>query len=304
MLRQPLRGVRAPLRTFDQAAWKGAWRRFFTSQQPGDKASRQLWRLKTASWESILARLRSTRFSATTTTPGMMQGLLRRGFRFTARRKGVKGPVTSDAEQPKTLTARLKKLTKDYGWATVGVYFGLSVLDFPFCFLFVRIVGAETIGKAEHYVVSSFKAMIPDSVREAWHQYWQSFKKAEVQALGDDDISDKMEMATWGVEKAQERNRADASEYPPLPLFLLFLGAWGSEGYRSPLSGDEERLERLSFQRLTTRFPRAGLATQLALAYAIHKSFIVFRVPLTAAVTPKVVKVLRSWGWKIGKKSG
>ena len=47
-----------------------------------------------------------------------------------------------------------------------------------------------------------------------------------------------------------------------------------------------------------------GLATQLALAYAIHKSFIVFRVPLTAAVTPKVVKVLRSWGWKIGKKSG
>lgn len=58
------------------------------------------------------------------------------------------------------------------------------------------------------------------------------------------------------------------------------------------------------FQRLTTRFLPAGLATQLALAYAIHKSFIVFRVPLTAAVTPKVVKVLRSWGWKIGKKSG
>ncbi|WAO89557.1 DUF1279 domain-containing protein [Fusarium falciforme] len=258
MLRQPLRGVRAPLRTFDQAAWKGAWRKFFTSQT-GDKASRQLWRLKTASWESMLARLRSTRFgTGSTTTPGMMQGLLRRGFRFTARRKGAKGPVASDAEKPMTLTARLKKLTKDYGWATVGVYLGLSVLDFPFCFLFVRIVGAETIGKVEHYVVSSVKAMIPDSVRETWHEYWQSFKKAEVQALGDDDISDKMEMATWSVEKAQERNRA----------------------------------------------ADASLATQLALAYAIHKSFIVFRVPLTAAVTPKVVKVLRSWGWKIGKKSG
>lgn len=147
MLRQPLRGVRAPLRTFDQAAWQGAWRRFFTSQT-GDKASRQVWRLKTASWESMLARLRSTRFGAgSTTTPGMMQGLLRRGFRFTARRKGAKGPVASDAEKPMTLTARLKKLTKDYGWATVGVYLGLSVLDFPFCFLFVRIVGAETIGE-------------------------------------------------------------------------------------------------------------------------------------------------------------
>lgn len=46
-----------------------------------------------------------------------------------------------------------------------------------------------------------------------------------------------------------------------------------------------------------------GLATQLALAYAIHKSFIFIRVPLTAAVTPKVVKILRGWGWNIGKRS-
>ena len=46
----------------------------------------------------------------------------------------------------------------------------------------------------------------------------------------------------------------------------------------------------------------AGLVTQLALAYAIHKSLIFLRVPLTAAVTPKVVRVLRSWGWQIGKK--
>ncbi len=48
--------------------------------------------------------------------------------------------------------------------------------------------------------------------------------------------------------------------------------------------------------------PPLGLATQLALAYAIHKSFIFVRVPLAAAITPKIVKVLRSWGWQIGKK--
>jgi hypothetical protein len=41
----------------------------------------------------------------------------------------------------------------------------------------------------------------------------------------------------------------------------------------------------------------------LALAYAIHKSFIFIRVPLTAAVTPKVVKILRGWGWDIGKRT-
>lgn len=47
---------------------------------------------------------------------------------------------------------------------------------------------------------------------------------------------------------------------------------------------------------------RTGIWTQLALAYAIHKSFIFLRVPLTAAVTPKVVKVLRGWGWDTGKR--
>lgn len=44
-----------------------------------------------------------------------------------------------------------------------------------------------------------------------------------------------------------------------------------------------------------------GVWTQLALAYAIHKSFIFVRVPLTAAITPKVVKTLRGWGWNIGR---
>ncbi|PYI20920.1 hypothetical protein BO86DRAFT_387160 [Aspergillus japonicus CBS 114.51] len=45
----------------------------------------------------------------------------------------------------------------------------------------------------------------------------------------------------------------------------------------------------------------ASLWTQLALAYAIHKSLIFIRVPLTAAITPKVVKTLRQWGYNIVK---
>ncbi|KAI9892281.1 MAG: hypothetical protein M1814_001740 [Vezdaea aestivalis] len=47
----------------------------------------------------------------------------------------------------------------------------------------------------------------------------------------------------------------------------------------------------------------ASIWTQVALAYAIHKSFIFIRVPITAAITPKVVKVLRGWGWDIGKRA-
>jgi hypothetical protein len=43
----------------------------------------------------------------------------------------------------------------------VGVYFALSVLDFPFCFLTVRWVGAERIGHWEALVVDKFWELIP-----------------------------------------------------------------------------------------------------------------------------------------------
>lgn len=46
----------------------------------------------------------------------------------------------------------------------------------------------------------------------------------------------------------------------------------------------------------------ASIWTQLALAYAVHKSLIFFRVPLTAAVLPAVVKTLRKWGYNVGRK--
>jgi len=62
-------------------------------------------------------------------------------------------------------------------------------------------------------------------------------------------------------------------------------------------AGEAERRETEGGRR------EASLATQLALAYAIHKSFIFIRVPITAAITPRVVKVLRGWGWDIGKKT-
>jgi hypothetical protein len=47
-------------------------------------------------------------------------------------------------------------LSRKYGWAAVGVYLGLSVLDFPFCFLAVRLVGPDRIGEVEHAIVHGF----------------------------------------------------------------------------------------------------------------------------------------------------
>lgn len=40
--------------------------------------------------------------------------------------------------------------------------------------------------------------------------------------------------------------------------------------------------------------------TEFAIAYGIHKSLIFIRLPITAAITPGVVKILRRWGFKIG----
>lgn len=70
-----------------------------------------------------------------------------RGFRFTAWRANAQ--AGNAAEESLSLSQRLKKLSKEYGWTAVGVYFGLSVLDFPFCFLLVKVVGTERIGKRQ-----------------------------------------------------------------------------------------------------------------------------------------------------------
>ncbi|CAK7269208.1 DUF1279 super [Sporothrix epigloea] len=156
------------------------------------------------------------------------------------------------AEESMSLKQRIKKLSREYGWTAVGVYFGLSLLDFPFCFLLVRTVGTDRIAAAEDFVVNHVKAAIPESIKERWHKYRAALKQAKRE--NGTEVAEAPEDDSWGVKVAEERNNHEAS-----------------------------------------------LATQLALAYAIHKSFIFVRVPLAAAVTPKVVKVLRSWGWKIGK---
>lgn len=125
-------------------AWQGAWRRLYTTTQ-----------------RSIVRRSPinsgASRRSATPLHPLQPIGLRaaapgwapasRRGFRFSAWRRS-----TTDGEKakPLSLSQRLKKLFKDYGKSAIGVYLALSVLDFPFCFLLVRIVGTDTIGMFQH----------------------------------------------------------------------------------------------------------------------------------------------------------
>lgn len=117
------------------------------------------------------------------------------------------------------------------------MYLGLSVLDFPFCFLAVRFIGTDRIGHYEHVVKEAFWSVVRIALPDAGK------KSAEEVAA---------EAAAEAKKKAQG---ADAS-------------IW----------------------------------TQLGLAYLVHKSLIFFRVPLTAAILPKVVKTLRSFGYNVGRK--
>ncbi|KAF3388301.1 hypothetical protein F1880_003519 [Penicillium rolfsii] len=140
-----------------------------------------------------------------------------------------------------SLSQRLRTLSREYGWAALGVYLGLSALDFPICFVAVRFIGVERIGYWEHVVVSS--------VKDAFKSVWPQGESGSVEG-GD------------------------------------------GEGALAKAKADEEERS----------MEEASIWTQLALAYAVHKSLIFIRVPLTAAVTPKIVKVLRRWGWDIGKR--
>ena len=64
------------------------------------------------------------------------------------------------AEGSLSLSQRLKKLTREYGWSALGVYLALSALDFPFCFLGVRTLGTERIGYLEHEALSFLKMVV------------------------------------------------------------------------------------------------------------------------------------------------
>jgi hypothetical protein len=50
--------------------------------------------------------------------------------------------------EPTSIGARMRKLSREYGWSAVGVYFALSALDFPFCYLLVRTLGTDRIGES------------------------------------------------------------------------------------------------------------------------------------------------------------
>jgi hypothetical protein len=93
---------------------------------------------------------------------------LARRFRSSLRFKSDKPPPQRPDPTPHlgspepalSLSQRLKQLSREYGWTAVGVYFALSVLDFPFCFLAVRLLGTDRIGHYEDVIKNAFWSVV------------------------------------------------------------------------------------------------------------------------------------------------
>lgn len=86
----------------------------------------------------------SQAWRSATATQNFLARTQRRNFNWSwARRSKSSGAKSGESL---SLSARLRKLSREYGWSAVGVYLGLSVLDFPFCFLLVKWAGTERIG--------------------------------------------------------------------------------------------------------------------------------------------------------------
>ncbi|KAK3069187.1 DUF1279 super [Teratosphaeriaceae sp. CCFEE 6253] len=164
-------------------------------------------------------------------------------------------------QPPPKQESKFKQLSRKYGWVALGVYLGLTALDFPFCFLAVRWLGTERIFAAEEWLLDGF---------------WTAAEKAAPGSRESCNI--------W-LTHLKERYRE-----------------WrGLEKASADGAVDEAAIEAVEGAQQAPRHHEASLGTQLALAYALHKSLIFFRLPLAASITPGVAKWLRKRGWNVGK---
>ena len=98
-----------------------------------------------------------------------------------------------------------------------------------------------------------------------------------------------------------------------LPICFLVVHSAGEDVIREyqdkfmKFIGYKKEIENVNVDATTTKSDTeteeksSTLVTEFALAYAIHKSLIFIRLPITAAITPAVVKYLQSKGFKVGK---
>lgn len=111
--------------------------------------------------------------------------LPRRSVRFKSDKRPPQSPDPTphlgSPEPAPSLSQRLKNLGRQYGWLALGVYSFLTVLDFPFCFMTVRLLGPERIGHYEHVVIEGAKNLLRIPFPSLWKES-ESNAQEEIEA--------------------------------------------------------------------------------------------------------------------------
>lgn len=128
----------------------------------------------------------------------------------------TKPPIHPTPEPSLSLSQRFRKLSREYGWSALGVYLTLSALDFPFCFLAVRWLGTDRIGRLEHAIL--------ERIWKLWRLVPNPFQAPEAERAGEVRVgtkadeygvvqsqSDEIGIAGYdhGVKEAEQRNRSE-----------------------------------------------------------------------------------------------
>ena len=137
----------------------------------------------------------------------------------------------------------------------------------------VRLLGSDRIGHYEHVILQT----VADGIHVVWPGKQPTSEEAE-EAAEEEAKEKKVKEAEAQDQRAVAKKKADEA----------------SMCHHFPFN-------HIPIPDLVTNIV-PGIWTQVALAYAIHKSLIFIRVPLTAAITPRVVKVLRTWGVDIARR--
>lgn len=122
-------------------------------------------------------------------------------------------PHLGSPEPAPSVSQRLRQLSKEYGWTAVGVYFGLSLLDFPFCFLAVRLLGTDRIGHYEEAIKDAFWSVVRLAIPGAGTMSTEKQSKSDLAEAA-------AEQGTLGSDGVALRvdNGSNACEYRPIPF--------------------------------------------------------------------------------------
>jgi hypothetical protein len=116
-------------------------------------------------------------------------------------------PHLGSPDPAPSLSQKLKQLSREYGWAALGVYFALSALDFPVCFIAVRLLGTDRIGRYEAVVKDAFWNV----VRLAFPNAGTTSDEAEAASVTEDAT---LREGSLGADMAvQARSGGDACTY-------------------------------------------------------------------------------------------